>query len=208
MQGVSGKLGTVEPRQPPPEPVIVVPENLRWLYGTVEYVPAAYFPGKNTLAVVGDRMPRRQDLTDFMDRYQTQDANGATFNIQNVEGFPPNLGELPDERSNVAVQYSTAMAYPTQLFVFRIVRNEAAFTQLLYFLLGMQPVPRTVGISFNYFLENNLPKPDPYQMCDLFERFAARGSSVLATSGNDGVGGEGCYYTFHVEFPSSCTCDG
>ena len=207
MQGASIKLGTVEARQPPAEPVIVVPENLRWLYGTVEYVPAAIGPGQNSIAVVGNRLPRQQDLTTFMDKYQEQDANGATFNIVPVDGIPLDLWELPNERSNVAVQYPTAMAYPTPLFVFRIVQNEVAFTQLLHFLLGMQPVPRTIGISYNYFLEHNLPPPDAVSMCDLFEQFGARGSSVLVASGDNGVGAPERCNTFHVEFPSSCTCD-
>ena len=88
MQGASGKLGTVEARQPPPGPVIVEAENLRWLYGTVEYVPAAYGPGKNTFAVIGDRLPSQQDLTHFMTKYQERDADRATFNTVPVDGIP------------------------------------------------------------------------------------------------------------------------
>ena len=211
MQGASGKLGTVGARQPPPEPepepLIVVPGNLRWLYNTVEYVATAIGPGQNSLAVVGNRLPRQQDLTAFMDRYQKQDANGATFNIIPVDGIPPNLWELPDERSNVAVQYATAMAYPTPLFVFRIVQTVEAFVQLINFLLGMQPVPRTVGISFNYFLEHDLPPEDAVYLCYLFREFAARGSSVLVASGDNGVGAPERCNRFHVGFPSSCKCD-
>ena len=208
IEAASGKIGTVQARQPepPPGPVIVEPDNLRWLYGTVQYVPAAYGPNMNSLAVVGDGLPRQQDLTAFLDAYQKQ-ANGATFNIVNVDGFPINLEELPDAKSNVAVQYATAMAYPTPLFVFRILRNQDAFTQFLYFLLNMEPVPRTVGISVNYFLEQNLAPMDARQMCDLFEQFAARGSSVLVASGDDGVGAPAACESFHAEFPTSCTCD-
>ena len=102
MQGASEKLGTVEARQsppePPPEPPIVVPDILRWLYGTVEYVPTAIVPGKNSIAVVGDRLPKTEDLTTFIDNYQEQDATGATFSIKSVDGVPPDLGELPDEK--------------------------------------------------------------------------------------------------------------
>ena len=205
IQGTSGMLGNVQARQPPPEPPIVEPENLRWLYGTDQYVPAAFGPGQNSLAVVGDRLPRQQDLTDFMNAYQKA-TNGASFNIENVDGNPLHLQELPDETSNVAVQYAAALAYPTPLFVFRIARTMAEFIQLLHFLLDMQPVPRTVSISFNYFLEHDLSPMDAYQMCNLFEQLGARGSSVLVASGNNGVGGEDCY-AFDVEFPTSCTCD-
>ena len=205
MQGALGKLGTVEARQPLPEPPIVKPEDLRWLYGTVSYVASAYHPGQNSLAVVGDHLPSQQDLTTFLDRYE-KSANGATFNIQNVDGIPLDLEELPNERSNVAAQYATAMAFPTPLFVFRIVRTDEAFVELLHFLLNMQPVPRAVGISFNYFFEHDLPPPDAYYMCTLFKEFGALGASVLVASGDNGVGAEGCD-TFDVEFPSSCTCN-
>ena len=109
--------------------------------------------------------------------------------------------------SNVTVQYATAMAYPTPIFVFRIVRTVDAFEQLIYFLLGMQPVPRTAGISFNYFLEHYLPPSDAHFMCHLFELFGARGASVLVASGDNGVGAAECCNTFEVRFPSTCTCD-
>ena len=130
----------------------------------------------------------------------------AVFTIQNVDGIPPNLWELPDATSNVAVQYATAMAFPTPLFVFRIERTVEAFTQLFHSLLGMQPVPGTVGISFNYFLEHDLLEADAIYMCHMFKQFAGRGASVLVASGNNGVGAGNCRM-FHVEFPSSCTCD-
>ena len=179
MHAASGNHWTVQARQPPPDPLIVEPGNLRWLYGTVSYVPAASGPGQNSLAVVGDRLLRKQDLTAFMEKYQKEDANKADSNIEHVNGNPFNLWELPDATSNVTVQYATAMAFPTSLFVFRIVRTPAAFEQLLRFLLGMQPVPRTVGILFDYFLEHHLPEPDARSLCLLFMRFAARGASVL-----------------------------
>ena len=176
------------------------------MYGTVEYNPVAYGLGQNSLAVVADRLPRKQDLTAFMEAYQKEDAAGADFKIVNVDGISLNLGELPDEASSVAVQYATAMAYPAPLFVFHIVHTEEEFLRLLFFLLDMQPVPRTVGISFNYFFEDALPDETASLMCDLLLQFGARGSSVLVASGEHGVGAEGCY-AFDVEFPSSCTCD-
>ena len=210
MQGASGNPGAVDARQPPPEPPpeppIVVPENLRWLYGTVSYVPVGYGPGQNILAVVGDRLPSLQDLTAFMERYQKEDANKAIVNVMNVNAFIPNMLGPPDQTSNVAVQYATAMAFPTPLFYFQATRTVHAFTQLLRLLLGIHPVPRTVGISFNYFLEHHLPPPDAKMMCNLFLQLGARGISVLVASGNTGVGYGRCY-AFDVGFPSSCTWD-
>ena len=175
------------------------------MYGTVEYIPFGYHPGQNSLAVVGNVRPRQQDLTILMDRYEKENKDRATFTMQNVNGNPPNLLELPDKTSNVVVQYATAMAFPTPLFVCRIERTVLAFVQLLYFLLSMLPVPRTVSISFNYFLEH-LSTEDATVMCNMFGQLALWGASVLVASGDDGVGVGRCF-TFNAEFPSSCTCD-
>ena len=51
------------------------------------------------------------------------------------------------------MQYATTMAYPTPLFAFRIVRTENAFLELIEYLTHVQPIPRTISMSFNYFFE-------------------------------------------------------
>ena len=63
---------------------------------------------------------------------------------------------------------------------------------LLHFLLGMRPTPLTVVISFNYFLEHNLPPSVAYYMCGLFSEFDALGARVIVSSGDNGVGAEDC----------------
>ena len=204
----SEKLGMVQARQPPPEPAIVNPSDLRWLYGTVEYVPIAYNPGQNSLAVVGSEPPSLHDLTMFMnDNRRTTNGEQATFIMVNVGGGPLPLNGLPDETSNVAVQYASAMAYPTPLTFYRTLQTEEAFMDLIELFLILPIVPRTISISFNYFLEHDLPPPSARYICNLFEQFGARGSSVLVASGNNGVGAAGNCRTFDVEFPSSCRCD-
>ena len=99
------------------------------------------------------------------------------------------------------------MAYPTPLHVFRVARNFEAFLRVIIFLLGMDPVPRTVSVSFNYFLEHNFPAGGGFVLCNILEQFGALGSSVLVASGDNGVGAPERCRKFHVEFPSTCTCD-
>ena len=94
MEAAPGKLGTAQAWQPPPESLIVEPSDLRWLYGTVEYVPFGYHPGQNSLAVVGNVRPRQEDLTIFTDRYEKENKDRAIFTMQNVNGNPPKLLEL------------------------------------------------------------------------------------------------------------------
>ena len=212
----SGKPGTVQARQPPPEPPpeppIVQPADLRWIYGTIEYQPIGYYPGQNSLAVVGIRLPREQELAEFMNEYRTSPGEAVTFVVGQMGGNPVvNLDEIPDEASTVAVQYSIAMAYPTPLTFYRISQQPPGDDPFLDFILFLsmeqQVLPQTLIISFSYFLEHTIPPGYARLLCQHFGMLGVRGVSVLVASGNDGVGPEGCYRgQFEVEFPSSCSC--
>ena len=202
-QTVSEKLGTR--LQPPPPPPVVQPENLRWMYGTSEYQPTAYGPGRNRLGIVGFQRPIRDDLTDFMVAYRGE-AVDATFTLIYMD-YP--LGN-PGWTSSVVVQYASAMAYPTPLFYYGVMINENSLTRFLSFLLAQPYIIQTIGMSYNYFLEPVLPPELADSLCDQFARLGTRGSSVLVASGNSGVGAGACedgegQVKFVVEFPSSCT---
>ena len=202
-QAASGKLGTrLEPPLPPP---IIQPGDVRWMYGTTEYEPAAYDPGRNRFAVVGEHIPSWDDLTDFMIAFQAQSVE-ASFSFFDLDY---DLGG-PDLTSSAAIQYASAMSYPTPLFYLGTKTNEASLVRLLSLILSEPVVIQTLSISYNYFLEPVLPPDLADSVCDQLARLGARGSSVLVASGNSGVG-ENCrreegIVKFNVEFPSSCAC--
>ena len=200
----SRKLGTrLLPPVPPP---IMAPAIVRGMYGTAEYVPAAYGPGRNRFGIVGRRRPSWDDLTDFMVTFQAQSA-GATFTYQNVD----RAAAYPSRTSNVAIQYASAMAYPTPLIFYGTIIDEVSLVRFLSLLLAEPVVIQTLSISYNYFLETLIPPELADLVCDQLARLGGRGSSVLVASGNSGVGDGTCQdrdgnVKFVPEFPSSCAC--
>ena len=175
------------------------------MYGTAQYEPAAYGPGRNRFGVMGDRRPSWEDLTDFMVAHQVQSVD-ASFTFVNLDF---DLGNS-DRTTSVAIQYASAMSYPTPLFYYGTRTNEASLVRFLSLLLAEPVVIQTLSISYNYFFEPMVPPELADTVCDQLARLGARGSSVLVASGNSGVG-ENCrreegIVKFNAEFPSSCAC--
>ena len=78
-------------------------------------------------------------------------------------------------------------------------------------ILEEENPPLTVSMPYGE-PERDFPIAYAYALCRLFGQLATRGVTVLAPSGNDGVGAKGCVnehgnVRFIPEFPSSCTCD-
>ncbi|KAH9040232.1 subtilisin-like protein [Lactarius hengduanensis] len=195
----------------------VKPSELRSLYRTAAYVPAA--TDQNVLAIAGfmDEYPNPADLTAFMRDCRT-DAEDATFRVVQINGGGNDLNK-PGEEANQNVQYAQAMAYPTPLIFYStggIVAKDPdpdtdALLQWINYVLRQDHVPQTISISYGVY-EKNIPPEYTKKLCDLFSELGARGASVLVASGDDGVGeDEECVakdgsgrVQFVPEFPSSC----
>ncbi|KAH9030363.1 subtilisin-like protein [Lactarius pseudohatsudake] len=199
----------------------VTPSELRSLYRTAAYVPAA--TDQNVLAIVGfmDDFPNPADLTTFMREYRA-DAEDATFRVVQVNGGKNDPSD-PDMEGDLNMQYAQAMAYPTPLIFYSTGgefasdngTNEPAegdpFLEWLNYMLSQEHVPQTVSMSYGA-LEKEFPLEYTKKLCNLFSELGARGVSVLVPSGNDGVGEEETCVAddgsgrvqFVPEFPSSC----
>ena len=202
--------------------VDMTPEELRWLYRTVYYVPTA--TDKNALGVAGflNQYPSPADLTSFMIQFRT-DAVDATVFVDEVNGgdYDP---ENPGVEANLDLQYTEAIAYPTphvfystggKLYV-KHGTNEPGegdmWAEWLDYLLDPDldedEVPKTISISYGD-LEFYLPLAYAQTLCDMFAQLGALGVSVLCPSGDDGVGHGQCKsldgsVQFVPEWPSSC----
>ncbi|KAH8995019.1 subtilisin-like protein [Lactarius akahatsu] len=199
----------------------VMPSELRSLYRTATYVPAA--TDKNVLAVAGfmGDYASPADLTAFMKQCRT-DAIDPTFRVVQVNGGG-NDPDKPGSEANQNVQYAQAMAYPTPLIFYStggemkldLGTNEPAtgdeWLEWLKFVLHQEVVPQTISISYG-FIEKGVPLQYAKKLCDLFSELGARGVSVIVASGNGGVGqGENCIakdgsgkVQFSPDFPASC----
>ena len=128
----------------PPEPPIVKPADLHWIYGIIEYQPIGYYPGQNSLVVVGIQLLGEQDLAEFMNEYQTSPGEVVTYVIRQMGGNPVvNLNKIPDKASTIAFQYTMAMAYPTLLTFYCISQQPSGddlFLKLILFLTRLRPL--------------------------------------------------------------------
>ncbi|KAI9435722.1 subtilisin-like protein [Lactarius indigo] len=187
----------------------VWPDFLRWLYNTEAYVPAA--TDRNVIGVAGylDQSPTQEDLTTFMNIFRT-DAMDATFTVLDVNGGGYNLSQPSDEAS-MNIQYAEGMVYPTTVLYYNIggsvkwssrtkkPKRGDADLEWLNFMLS---------ISYGYE-EQGLPPEYTRALCILFAQLGSRGVSVLASTGNDGVGHGDCddgsgRVKFITFFPASC----
>ena len=219
VNATSGEPATALSSRIDEEPEYITPSILRWLYNVASYVPRA--KNRNVLGIVGflGMYPSQADLRSFVDLLR-QDARPARFSVEKINGggFDP---RLPHIEPNSNIQITTGIAYPTPLVFYSIggVRilgpnDEAGKGDLwlawLEYMIDLENVPQTINISYG---SEELDIPFEYAdgLCDLFAQLGARGVSILASSGNDGVGSGDCKddageVVFNVVFPASCTC--
>ena len=212
-QEASGRVVTA--RQDPG----MTPSVLRWMYKTNAYWPEV--PFQTTLGILGidDDYPSRLDLKQFMTRYRSE-ATDATFLVEQWNGGRYNQSD-PGDAANIGIQYAAAVTYPTLLDFYSMggelhwARNGTPIAGDVYLgwfknILGEMYLPQTISIIYGHY-EQDLPGDYARTLCDLFAELGVRGVSVLAASGQDGVGDGDCVNAqgnilFIPEFPSSCTC--
>ncbi|KAF8263762.1 peptidase S8/S53 domain-containing protein [Lactarius quietus] len=196
----------------------VMPMDLRWLYKTSAYVPAAM--DENTFGVVGyaNDFPSPADLTEFMTRFRT-DAMDATYEVVKSNGGKYKPGR-PTAEGSQNIQYAEAMVYPTPVTFYsggghlvitpdtNLPGRGDATMEWLKHVLDQEDVPKTISTSYGDY-EQDLPLEYATAICDMYAQLGARGVSVLFPSGNYGVGNGACRsdgdgVRFIPEFPASC----
>ncbi|KAI9453248.1 subtilisin-like protein [Lactarius psammicola] len=198
----------------------VKPSDLRRLYKTFGYVPAAM--DRNVLGIASylNSYPSPTDLTAFMIKCRT-DAVDATYTVEqpNGGGYDPSH---PDGEANLSMQYTQAIAYPTP-HVFYSTGGEISINsddngpatedmwlKWLDYMLELPKVPQTISTAFGEY-EKKLPPEYARTLCDMYAQLGVRGASVIFSSGNDGVGNGDCKANdgsgrvrFVPAFPASC----
>ncbi|KAF8258875.1 subtilisin-like protein [Lactarius quietus] len=222
----AGTLAKAEPRQagsgsidfPPKE---VTPEYLRSvLYKTGIYTPIAIHKNKIGIVAFNNDFVSPSDLKLFLKEFRT-DATDAKFTVSKVNGGQYNLAK-PGVESNVCMQYTQSIAYPTPHIYYSIGGDLEWYTKSgqpsmsdhyvawFKYLLRKRTrdIPQTIVISFGS-PERNLPREYTSAVCLLFAQLALRGVSVLIATGDDGIGKGDCKNStgdvqFMPNFPASC----
>ncbi|CZR50339.1 related to Tripeptidyl-peptidase sed3 [Phialocephala subalpina] len=177
----------------------------------------------NEIALAGflEEYAQHDDLAQFLATYEPT-ANGSDFkevlingglNLQDSVSGPQSIGE-----ANLDIQYGLALAYPTPSTYYSTggrppettpneVDNEP-YLEFLTYLLKLDKIPQTISISYGDG-EWTVPESYAHTVCDLFAQVAARGVSVLVSSGDSGSGSN-CNVTdpgtllYTPAFPASC----
>ena len=200
----------------------ITPADLRWLYKTRAYVPAAM--NKNEIGIAGyeDNTPSPVDLTMFMKKYRTDAVEPKPdYTVVHINDgvYDP---DHPTTEANLNMQYAQAITYPTPHVFYSTggggefipESNEPAdgdiWLEWLFYMLTDPNIPQTVCTTYG-IREDYLPLEYAETVCDMFAELGALGVSVNFASGDHGVGEGDCIVDddsgvvqFSPVFPASC----
>lgn len=178
----------------------------------------------NSFALAGflEEYAQHDDLAQFLATYEPKAVgsdfsevliNGGLNTQQNTTNVTQEMGE-----ANLDIQYGLALAYPTPTLYFSTggrppettpteVDNEP-YLQFLTYLLNMTDIPQTISISYGDG-ETTVPVNYANTVCNLFAQVAARGVSVLVSSGDSGSGSDCSVqnpskFLYSPAFPAEC----
>ncbi|CAK5273720.1 unnamed protein product [Mycena citricolor] len=205
----------------------ITPACLRALYNTASYVPKAAATNKLGVAGYLEEFANDADLQTFFRRFRT-DATGGTFTHVQLNGGL-NTQSDPGTEANLDIQYTEAISFPTPNIYYSTggsppFKTDSAtpsnsnepYLDWLNFILNSTTIPQTFLMgSFETTSygddEQTVPMDYAISVCNLFAQLGVRGSSIMFSSGDDGVGAGTCRTNdgtnkvlFQPAFPASC----
>ncbi|KAF8576276.1 subtilisin-like protein [Ramaria rubella] len=198
----------------------ITPSCLRALYKTANYTPAA--TKKNKIGIVGylDQFASNADLQSFFKQFRP-DARG-NFTIVQVHGGGNNQSD-PGGEANLDTQYTEGITWPTPNIYYSTggsppfkpddatpTNSNEPYLDWLNFILNQTDIPQTFTTSYGDD-EQTVPPDYAVRVCNGFAQLGARGSSIMFSSGDGGVGDGDCKANdgsnatrFQPVFPASC----
>ncbi|KDQ50709.1 hypothetical protein JAAARDRAFT_185905 [Jaapia argillacea MUCL 33604] len=199
----------------------ITPSCLRTLYNTSAYTPSA--TSTNKFGIVGylEEYANHADLQTFFKKFRT-DAVGADFITVEVNGGLDDQSD-PGTEANLDIQYTEGLTYPTPNIYYSTggsppfiadsntpTDTNEPYLDWLNYILNQTTIPQTFTTSYGDD-EQSVPNDYAVSVCNLFAQLGARGSSVMFSSGDFGVGGGDCKTNdgtntvrFQPIFPATC----
>ncbi|KAG9690800.1 tripeptidyl-peptidase 1 precursor, partial [Aureobasidium melanogenum] len=205
---------------------------VRCLYGTLSYVPKV--PNLNMIGVTNylNETQARSDLRLYLEKFRPEAAGvadtfqdvkiaGAQDNqVLNAEQLEAGLNQEGDLDGELAIgiswptsfmSWSTGGSPPFVPDLASPTDTNEPYLDWLTYVLAQDTLPQVISSSYGDD-EQTVPYSYAKRVCDGFQQLAARGISVLFSSGDSGVGADGyCYSnsnvsqpTFLPEFPATC----
>ncbi|KAK7957178.1 uncharacterized protein PG986_006400 [Apiospora aurea] len=211
----------------------VTPECFQTLYGTKGYKTRAADVNKVGFTNYLGEHPIRSDTEKFLAKYHPEAVSSARdfkqFTIANGPGDGPitqeELADGTDKEANLDVQAIAGISWGTPIESYStggsppFIPSQMApdntnepYLVWLDYLLSQPSIPQVISTSYSDD-EQTVPRSYANRVCQEFARAGARGTSILFSSGDDGVGPDGgvCVSNdgknttqFLPGFPSSC----
>lgn len=214
---------------------LVTPACLRTLYGTIDYTPQATDKNKIALTNYLGEIQARSDVRKFLQTYRPDAVNAADdfTNIVINNGAPDleflNSTQIANQsglEGSLDAETIIGITYPTSLITYSTGgqppftpdlntptdTNEPYLDWVQYVLNQSDAdIPQTVSTSYGDD-EQTVPYSYATKVCSLFAQLGARGVTLLHSSGDSGVGGNGTCVSndgtntteFIPQFPASC----
>ncbi|KAL0573726.1 hypothetical protein V5O48_008222 [Marasmius crinis-equi] len=213
----------VDPNAVPPTScnTRITPDCLKTLYNTAGYVQRA--TSRNSLGVAGylDEFANRADLQTFL-RSFFPSAAGTNFTTVRLNGGGDDQND-PGVEANLDIQYTVGLSAPVPNTYYSTggsppfnpdsdtpTNTNEPYLDWLNFILAQSSIPLVFTTSYGEN-EQTVPKDYATSVCNLFAQLGARGSSILFSSGDSGVGGGDCRTNdgrnrvqFQPAFPAGC----
>ncbi|KAJ7233035.1 peptidase S8/S53 domain-containing protein [Mycena rebaudengoi] len=200
----------------------VTPACLRAMYNTTDYVPRATAVNKLGVAGYLEEYANDADLRTFFTRFRTDIMTNVSFQHIQLNGGLNNQND-PGVEANLDIQYTEGISFPTPNIYYSTggsppfipdsrtpTNTNEPYLEWLNFVLNQTTIPQTFTTSYGDD-EQTVPQDYATSVCNLFAQLGARGSSIMFSSGDSGVGGGSCTTNdgtnrrlFQPEFPSSC----
>ncbi|KAH7116313.1 tripeptidyl-peptidase 1 [Dactylonectria macrodidyma] len=211
----------------------VCPSHLRTKY-KINYSPPDGKSG-STIAITGflNNFPNVTDVKAFLTKYDKKNPKSIpAINVVSVNKGtlkPPADGGSLTVEAELDLDYSMAFTGPLPVTFYSIgghapklgqapggpisPNDNEPYAEFFEYVLGLKNPPKVISISYNDD-ENNVPVAYAKRVCNLFAKAAARGISIVGSSGDGGASGTGSNTSclgvsgkkrrFVSAFPSSC----
>ena len=218
----------------------ITPTCLRLLYKTWAYKPQATSKNKIGVTGYLGQYASQSDLKTFLNRFRTDAAtanfsfvsvNGG-IDDQSQPGLEVRLvlhagGKCRCNihiltQANLDIQYTESISYPTPNIFYSthgsppykpdeetLTNTNEPYLDWLNFVMNQTTIPQTISTSYGDD-EQTVPPEYAKLVCNIFAQLGAMGSSILFSSGDNGVGGglclsnDGTSVKFLPAFPASC----
>ncbi|KAL0955154.1 hypothetical protein HGRIS_004065 [Hohenbuehelia grisea] len=200
---------------------VITPACLRTLYNTANYTPKA--TAQNSIGLAGylEEFGNRADLQTFYNRF-LPNAAGSSYTTVRVNNGQDDQSD-PGVEANLDIQYAFSVAFPTPGVYYSTAgrppfvadsqtptNTNEPYLDWVNFVLSQSTIPQTISTSYGDD-EQTVPADYRTSVCNQLAVLGARGTTVLFSSGDFGVGGGDCLTNdgtrrklFQPAFPASC----